>query len=257
MYLILGYLIRLFWVSPMVAAALSHHFWPATVITVGFGVLARLLRAVDLSGAIAGVIVTWVLFVAAGPGAFAAVAAVFVLAFLTTRLGYHHKQFLGTAERRGGRTASQVLANLGAAAACGVLFIVASRPELWLLALSAALAEAAADTVSSEYGQASGGTAYMITTWEVVPAGTDGGISLPGTLAGLAASVLLSLVCAAVGLVSRRWMAITFAAGILGMFADSYLGAWLERRRRLTNDQVNFLSTVIAAALALLLAHSL
>ncbi len=257
MYLILEYLIRLFWMSPRVAAALSHHFWPATVITVGFGVLARLLRAVDLSGAIAGVIVTWVLFVAAGPAAFAAVAAVFVLAFLTTRLGYRHKQFLGTAERRGGRTASQVLANLGAAAACGVLFIVASRPELWLLALSAALAEAAADTVSSEYGQASGSTAYMITTWEVVPVGTDGGISLPGTLAGLAASILLSLVCAAGGLVSRRWMAITFAAGILGMFADSYLGAWLERRRRLTNDQVNFLSTVIAAALALLLAHSL
>lgn len=257
MYLILEYLVLLFWVSPRVATALSHHFWPATVITVGFGVLARLLRAVDLSGAIAGVIVTWVLFVTAGPGAFAAVAAVFVLAFLTTRLGYRHKQVLGTAERRGGRTASQVLANLGAAAACGVLSIVASRPELWLLALSAALAEAAADTVSSEYGQASGSTAYMITTWEVVPAGTDGGISLPGTLAGIAASVLLSLVCAAVGLVSRRWIPIIFAAGILGTFADSYLGAWLERRRHLNNDQVNFLSTVIAAALALLLAHFL
>jgi len=257
MYLILEYLIILFWVSPRVAAALSHRLWVAAAITVGFGVLARLLRAVDISGAVAGVLITWVLFVTGGPGAFAAVAAVFVLAFLTTRLGYRHKEFLGTAERRGGRTASQVLANLGAAAACGVLSIVASRPELWLLAMSTALAEAAADTVSSEYGQASGGTAYMITTWEVVPAGTDGGISLPGTLAGLAASMLLSLVCAAVGLVSRRWIAISFAGGILGMFADSYLGAWLERRRRLNNDQVNFLSTVIAVALACLLAHVL
>ena len=243
------------WVAPGAVDALKPRLWPALVVTVAFGVLARLLRAVDLSGAVAGVIVTWILFVTAGPGAFAAVAAVFVLAFLTTRLGYRHKQFLGTAERRGGRTAFQVLANLGTAAACGVASVLSHRPELWLLALSAALAEAAADTVSSEYGQATGSTAYLITTWEAVPAGTDGGISLPGTLAGMAASVLLSLICAAAHLVSRRWIAVTLVAGILGMFADSYLGAWLERRRHLSNDQVNFLSTVAAALLAVLMVH--
>ncbi|HJT00131.1 MAG TPA: DUF92 domain-containing protein [Terriglobales bacterium] len=226
-------------------------------MTVGFGVLAKLLRAVDMRGAIAGVMVTWVLFLTAGPGAFAAVAAVFVLAFLTTRLGYRHKQFLGTAERRGGRTGSQILANLGAAAVCGVVSILSRRPELWLLGLSAALAEAAADTVSSEYGQATLNRAYLITTWEVVPAGTDGGISWPGTLAGMAAAVLLSLICAAGGLIPQRWMAAVLSAGILGMFTDSYLGAWLERSKRLNNDQVNFLSTIIAALLATLLVRFL
>ena len=243
--------------SPGAVAAFAHRFWPALAITLSFGVLARILRAVDVSGALAGVIVTWVLFMTAGPGAFAAVAAVFVLAFLTTRLGYRRKQFLGTAERGGGRTASQVLANLGTAAACGAASLLTRRPEFWLLALSGALAEAAADTVSSEYGQAAGDTAYLITTWEVVPAGTDGGISLPGTLAGIAAAVLLSLICAAVHLVPRRWIVVTLAAGILGMFADSYLGAWLERRRRLNNDQVNFLGTVIAAVLAAVLVRFL
>ena len=239
--------------QPGVAAALEHRFLPALAVTISFGVLAKLLHAVDMRGAAAGVILTWVLFVTAGPGAFAAVAAVFVLAFLTTRLGYRHKQFLGTAERRGGRTGSQVLANLGAAAACGVGSILIRRPELWLLGLSAALAEAAADTVSSEYGQATLNRAYLITTWEEVPAGTDGGISWPGTLAGIAAAALLALICAASGLIPRRWIAAVLAAGILGMFADSYLGAWLERRQRLNNDQVNFLSTIIAALLACLL----
>jgi len=39
-------------------------------------------------------------------------------------------------------------------------------------------------------------------------------------------------------------------SGILGMVADSYLGAWLERRGRMGNDGVNFTSTAIAAALA-------
>jgi len=86
-----------------------------------------------------------------------------------------------------------------------------------------------------------------------VPAGTDGGISWPGTLAGIAAAILLALICAASGLIPRRWIGAVLAAGILGMFADSYLGAWLERRQRLNNDQVNFLSTIIAALLALLL----
>lgn len=255
--MIAEHLSSVFWLQPSAAAVLEHRFWPALAVTVGFGVLAKLLRAVDISGAVAGVIVTWLLFVTAGAGAFAAVAAVFVLASLTTHLGYHHKQFLGTAERRGGRAASQVLANLGAAAACGIASILAHQPELWLLGLSAALAEAAADTVSSEYGQATGDKAYLITTWEVVPAGTDGGISLPGTLAGIAAAVLLSLICAAVGLVPRRWIAVIVAAAVLGMFADSYLGAWLERRRQLNNDQVNFISTIIAALLAALLVRFL
>ena len=255
--MIAQYLSLISWMVPSAAAALQQRFLPALAVTVGFGVLARLLRAVDLSGAVAGVIATWVIFVTAGPGAFAAVAAVFVLAFITTRLGYRQKQFLGTAERRGGRTASQVLANLGTAAGCGVASVLTRQPELWLLGLSAALAEAAADTVSSEYGQASGSSAYLITTWEVVPAGTDGGISLPGTLAGIAASVLLALICAAAHVVPRHWIAITLAAGILGMFADSYLGALLERRQRLSNDRVNFLSTMIAAFLAALLARLL
>jgi uncharacterized protein (TIGR00297 family) len=251
--LIAEHLFVLTGLQPGVAAALEHRFLPALAVTIAFGVLAKLLHAVDMRGAVAGVILTWVLFLSAGPGAFAAVAAVFVLAFLTTRLGYRHKQFLGTAERRGGRTGSQVLANLGASAACGVGSILTRRPELWLLGLSAALAEAAADTVSSEYGQATLNRAYLITTWEEVPAGTDGGISWPGTLAGIAAAALLALICAASGLIPRRSIAAVLAAGILGMFADSYLGAWLERRRRLNNDQVNFLSTVIAVLLACLL----
>jgi uncharacterized membrane protein len=36
-------------------------------------------------------------------------------------------------------------------------------------------------------------------------------------------------------------------AGILGMVVDSFLGAWFERARQLSNDAVNFLGTAIAA----------
>jgi uncharacterized protein (TIGR00297 family) len=123
-----------------------------------------------------------------------------------------------------------------------------------LLALSAALSEAAADTVSSELGQARSTQARLITTWEEVPAGTDGGVSWTGTLAGIAAASVVSLVCVLAGLVPVRWLGISIIAAVAGMIADSLLGALLERRNLLNNDAVNFLGTLVAAGTASLLA---
>jgi uncharacterized protein (TIGR00297 family) len=116
--------------------------------------------------------------------------------------------------------------------------------------MAAALAEAAADTVSSELGQATRQRARLITTWEDVPAGTDGGVSAIGTLGGIGAALVVSAVCTLSGLVPWRCLAIVMTAAVVGMLADSFLGAWLERRHLLNNDAVNFLSTVLAAASA-------
>ena len=87
----------------------------AVALTVAFTLLARVVRGVTNSGAVAGAFSCFVLYVGGGPGAFAALITVFALAWITTRLGYARKQKLGTAERREGRKASQVLANLGVA----------------------------------------------------------------------------------------------------------------------------------------------
>jgi uncharacterized protein (TIGR00297 family) len=224
-------------------------FGVIVAITVAFAALGHLVRGVTRSGAIAGAIVCFTLFSSAGPGAFAALLSVFAVTWLATRLGVPSKRRLGTAERSEGRTASQVLANIGVAATCTLLYAVLREP-LILLAMAAALAEAAADTVSSECGQAFSDQARLITTLERVPAGTDGGITATGTLAGASAALLVSLVCVLSGLLSAHWLWIPTTAGVLGMLADSYLGAWLERRGRLGNDAVNFISTVLAAVMA-------
>jgi uncharacterized membrane protein len=63
----------------------------------------------------------------------------------------------------------------------------------------------------------------------------------------------VSLVCVLAGLVPIRRLAISIAAAIAGMVADSYLGALLERRALLNNDAVNLLGTLIAAGTAFLL----
>jgi uncharacterized protein (TIGR00297 family) len=231
----------------------GRQLWMALAVTLAFAGLARRVRGVTFSGAVAGAVVCFVLYAGAGPGAFAALVSVFVLAWFTTRLGYQQKQKLGTAERREGRTAAQVLANLSVAAACAAVYAAFNRNGIFLLAMAAALSEAAADTVSSELGQVRSQNARLITTWERVPAGTDGGVSPAGTLAGIVAAALVSLVCVLTGL-PWRWLGISMTAATAGMLADSYLGASLERRRWLNNNAVNFLSTLIAAGVALLLA---
>jgi len=226
--------------------------WTAIIVTIVFAALARWVRGVSFGGAIAGALVCFLLCFGAGFGAFVVLVSVFVLTWISTRFGYRRKQKLGTAEKLDGRTALQVLANLAVAAGCAGLLALTGR-TVFLLALSAALAEAAADTVSSELGQARSAKARLITTWEEVAAGTDGGVSWTGTLAGIAAGASVSLVSLLSGLVPLRWLGVSIIAAVVGMIADSFLGALLERRRVLNNDAVNFLSTLVAAATASLL----
>ena len=231
----------------------TRELWVAAAVTLAFTVLGRLVRGVSVSGAVAGAVICFVLFVGAGPGAFVALVSVFVLTWISTHLGYGRKQTLGTAQNREGRSASQVLANLAISAACAALFAI-TRNAAFLLATAAALSEAAADTVSSELGQAGSAKARLITSWKVVPAGTNGGISIAGTLGGIAAAVLVTLVCVGVGMFPLKQTAVSVMAALLGTIADSYLGATLEKRKLLNNNGVNFLGTLVAAGGALLLA---
>ena len=227
--------------------------WTALIVTVVFATLARWVRGVSFGGAIAGAAVCFLLYLGAGFGAFVALVSVFALTWICTRLGYRRKEKLGTAEKLDGRTALQVLANLAVAAGCAGLSAVSARRAVLLLAVSAALSEAAADTVSSELGQARSANARLITTGEVVPAGTDGGVSFVGTLAGMVAGALVGLVCVVTGLIPLRWLGISIVAAVAGMIADSFLGALLERRKLLNNDAVNLLGTLVAAATASML----
>ena len=221
----------------------------AADLTLGFSLLGRALRGVSRSGAIAGGLACFLLFAGAGPSAFAALGTLFVMTSFATRQGYRRKLSVGLAERREGRNARQVLANLAVSAFASVLFGVTGN-RIWLIVLVAALAEAACDTVASEIGQSLGGNARLITTWELVPAGVDGGISLGGSVAGLAAGLVIAIVAAAGGLVDRAHLWIPVAAGFAGMLIDSLLGATLQRRGRMSNQAVNFFSTLAAATLA-------
>jgi len=224
----------------------------ALVVALGFALVARGMGSVTDGGALVGVIVAFVLMRSAGLAGFIPLMTVFLLTVITTRWGYERKQRLGVAERRRGRKASQILANLSAAALCALPVIWLPRfSEVLLLAAMAALAEAAADTVSSEVGQATANNAYMITGLRPAAIGTNGAISVEGTLAGCIAASIVAWVSSFAGLVAWQWTPVVALAGVVGMFLDSVLGATWENAGKMGNDSVNFVSTVFAADLAL------
>ncbi len=225
---------------------------PAALIALLLAVVARVMGSVSDGGAIAGMAVAFILMLSAGFAGFLPLFTLFVLTVLATRWGLRRKQRLGLAERSGGRTGSQVLANLGVSACCAL-------PALWfpefsdllLAGAMASLAEAAADTVSSEVGQASARGAYLIVGLRSVPVGTNGAISLPGTLSGVLAACVIAWVSGASAVVDWSWAPVIALAGAIGMMVDSLLGATWEKSGRIGNNVVNFVSTAFAADLAL------
>jgi uncharacterized protein (TIGR00297 family) len=217
----------------------------------GFAALVWMLRSATLPAAGIGLLICLTLSqtsvietsfspVLAYRPAIVSLIVLFVLTFVATRLGRARKERRGLAEARTGRRASQIVANLGVATLCAAAG--------WYPGCIAALAEAAADTVSSEIGQAFGGRAWLITTLRRVPAGRDGGMSLLGSAAGVFAAALVVAVGAmhhALGSASE----VVFAAACLGLLFDSVLGATIEERGWVGNDLVNFSSTLFAAGL--------
>lgn len=232
--------------------------YTAVGIGIAFGFLVFRLRAATAGGAATGALVSATLYLWT-PGWHTALwplGALLALTLFGTKFGRRAKESLGLAEARHGRTAAQVAANLGVAAVCGVplakgaIFSTTPVERVWVIGMVAALAEATADTLSSELGQVLGGEPRLLTTFRRVPRGTDGAVTAIGTLCGCAGAAVVVTVAMPSLHLGAREAVVAMVAAVLGLFADSLLGEWIERRGWLGNDAVNTLSTLIAALAA-------
>jgi uncharacterized protein (TIGR00297 family) len=187
-----------------------------------------------------------------------AVVAYLVLGSAVTKLGFKAKAASGLAEGRGGRRGPENV--WGSALVAAVLAMLTPWSGPWavvpLLGFAASLCAKLADTFGSEIGKRWGRHTVLITTLKPVPPGTEGAISLEGTAASAAGSVLMATVMAGLGVVdtARAW-GMAAAVGLAATLLESLLGATLQQRLTwLSNEMVNALQTLLAAGLAMGLA---
>lgn len=221
---------------------------------------AFLARSVDLGGAVSAVVVGTAITAGLGLPGLALMIAFFVLGSAATRLGYRVKAARGIAQEKGGaRGWRHAWANGGVPALLAVLAGMAppGLRDLLAIAYAAAVATAAADTCSSEVGKAWGRRTFLITTLRPVPPGTEGAVSLEGTLGGFAGALAVGGTGVAVGLFGWPVALLVAVAGLLGSLAESLLGTVAERRGWMDNNLLNAANTAIGALLATLIVRLL
>lgn len=160
-----------------------------------------------VAAAAVGAGVTWRL----GVAGLAVLAAFFVSGSLLSQLS----------ERRSPRrTARQVVANGGVA-------LVAALFGSWAAA-AGAIAAAAADTWATEIGSFSPFPPRLITSGRRVTRGTSGGITVLGTLGGVAGAAVIAALAVRLGPARTTSASLIAGAGVAGMLVDSLLGATLQ-----------------------------
>ncbi|GAB1541564.1 TIGR00297 family protein [Scytonema sp. NUACC21] len=192
----------------------------------------------------------------------------FFVGSFVTRVGMAQKEAEGIAEKRSGARGPENVwgsALTGALCAVGVGLIQSglvpsvplSSPFLSLLLLGyvASFSTKLSDTSASEVGKAYGKSTFLITTFQSVPRGTEGAVSVEGTLAGAVASLAQALLGWGVGLIDLLGVVWCVLAAFIATNLESVIGATLQSRFSwLTNELVNILNTLIGAIAAILFA---
>jgi uncharacterized membrane protein len=195
----------------------------------------------------------------------------FLAGSTVTRIGLKKKEAAGIAEKRSGARGPENVwgsALIGTLCAIGVFALSITQAlsdtaitsesmlTIWIDALwlgyVASLSTKLSDTCASEIGKAYGQRTFLITTLKPVPPGTEGAVSLEGTLAGGVASVAIALVSWAIGVVTVPGVVICVIAAFIATNLESVIGATLQEQMEwLTNEVVNIINTLIGAIVAI------
>jgi uncharacterized protein (TIGR00297 family) len=213
--------------------------WEYVILLVIIGLITYTRKALDLLGSIFMIIMGVIIIIApqAGIKWLFLIFIFLILGLIFTKYKHEYKKKIGVYE--GTRTIKNVVSN-------GIVaFVMAAFGNY--AGFIGSIATATADTMASEVGVVT--TPRLITNFRKVAPGTDGGISILGTAAGILGAALIGLSAFILGIypVLIRTMEIAIVAGTFGCFVDSILGAVLESKDYLTNEHVNLIATFTGA----------
>jgi uncharacterized protein (TIGR00297 family) len=182
----------------------------------------------------------------------------FLVGSAVTRIGIEQKEAEGIAqERSGARDPKNVWGSALTATICavGTLFVDSSIRELLVLAYVASFSTKLSDTTASEIGKAYGKSTFLITTLQPVARGTEGAVSLEGTIAGIIASAAIASLAWGIDAIDSLGVVWCIVAAFIATTAESLIGASLQDKFDwLTNEVVNIINTLIGAIASILLA---
>ncbi len=229
-----------------------------------------------LSGVVAAFVLGFIVLYFGGLSAFMLFFFFFFVCSVLSKI----KRSYNKREQKGSRRdMAQVVANGLPAVIALFLTHSPSFYRVAIVAYSASLAEAAADTFSSTFGIMSRHNPLSIITLTPVPKGISGGVTILGLLAGALGAVLIAILHFVFLVPSWHHVLIVSGSGFLSSVIDSVLGATIQehflssdgcltekeyesgvKNKRVrgipgfNNDIVNLASGVLALSLSLLLA---
>ena len=117
---------------------------------------------------------------------------------------------------------------------------------------AASFAAKLADTFGSEIGKRFGKDTYLITSLKKVERGTEGAISLEGTLASVLGSIFMAFIMLCLSIIATKYhFIVVIVSGFLATLSESIIGAKFQNKYKLSNEMVNAIQTSIASVFAI------
>jgi len=248
----------------------------ASTVLAAFALLRR-------SVTVAAACLAWVFAVCityfGGVPAFLALAATLVFAGIAGKIyPSRRKKKDDIGLKHGSRDVVQIICNVFVGTLMLILYGFFEKPA-YLAAYGAAMAASLADSMASEIGVLSLRPPADILKRKLVPAGLSGGVTPLGLMASALGAVIIALIFVPASHLGAWGFAVVAGSGFLAAIFDSVLGSAVQAKYRcakcgsitekpqhcgekcapesgaavITNDVVNLLNNIFAAAIAVLM----
>ena len=223
--------------------------WVYVILLFILGAITYKRKSLDIFGTIVMIVMGIIIIFSAGTNWLMLIVLFLVMSLLATKFSRKYKMSLGEFEGR--RTSKNVISN-GVVACFMAAFGGYYLP--FVGGFIGAIATATADTLASEIGVLDQHP-RLITTLQSVDPGTNGAVSVLGTVIGMAGAAIIGIAAFLLGIIANPVSAIivSIVSGTVGCFMDSILGALFENRNLLTNEHVNLIATIAGAVVGILL----